>query len=213
VEGYGLTVASPVTHANPLFGKRRIGTVSLPLPNVECRICNLDDPSRVLGYGAVGEVCVRGPNLMSGYWGQSEESVKALREGWLYTGDIGRIDDDGYLTIIDRKKEMIIVNGLKVFPREVEEVLYAHPSVLYAGVVGIPDPTHSEVVKAFVQLKPRNSATSDELRGHCKRALAKFKVPVAVEIRDTLPVSNIGKVLRKDLAAEEAARPSGGQGR
>jgi long-chain acyl-CoA synthetase len=213
VEGYGLTEASPVTHANPLFGKDRIGTVGLPLPDVECRICDLDDPSRVLGYGGVGEVCVRGPNLMSGYWERPEESAKALREGWLHTGDIGRMDNDGYLTIIDRKKEMIIVNGLKVFPRDVEEILYAHPSVLYAAVIGIPDPTHGEVVKAFVQLKPGKSATPDELRDHCTRALAKFKVPVAVEIRETLPVSNLGKVLRKDLAAEEAARASGDLGR
>ena len=213
VEGYGLTEASPVTHANPLFGEHRIGTVGLPLPDVECRICDLEDPSRVLGYGVVGEVCIRGPNLMSSYWGQREESANALRDGWLYTGDIGLMDNDGYLTIIDRKKEMIIVNGLKVFPHEVEEILYAHPSVLYAAVIGIPDPTHGEVVKAFVQLKYGKSATPDELRDHCTSALAKFKVPVAVEIRETLPMSNLGKVLRKDLAAEEAARASGGQGR
>lgn len=207
VEGYGLTEASPVTHANPLFGERRIGTVGLPLPDVECRICDLDEPSRVLGYGAVGEVCVRGSNLMSGYWGWPEESAKALRGGWLYTGDIGRMDNDDYLTFIDRKQEMIIVNGLKVFPREVEDILYAHPSVLYAMAIGIPDLTHGKVVKAFVQLMPGKSATPDELRDHCTRALANFKVPVAVEIREILPVSNLGKVLRKVLAAEGAIGP------
>jgi long-chain acyl-CoA synthetase len=201
VEGYGLTEASPVTHANPLFGQRRLGTVGLPLPDVECRICDLDDPSRVLPVGAVGEVCVRGPNLMSGYWGRPDESEQVIRDGWLVTGDIGRMDTDGYLTILDRKKEMIIVNGLKVFPREVEEVLYAHPRVLYAAAIGVPDLRHGEVVKAFVQLKDGENATPDELRDHCARSLAKFKVPVAVEIRETLPVSNLGKVLRRELAA------------
>jgi long-chain acyl-CoA synthetase len=170
------------------------------LPDVECRICNLDDPSRVLPVGAVGEVCVRGPNLMSGYWGRPDESANALRDGWLVTGDIGRMDADGYLTIVDRKKEMIIVNGLKVFPREVEEVLYSHPAVLYAAALGIPDPTHGEVVRAFVQLKSGERATPAELRDHCSRSLAKFKVPVAVEIRDALPISNLGKVLRRELA-------------
>jgi long-chain acyl-CoA synthetase len=200
VEGYGLTESSPVTHANPLFGKRRVGTVGLPLPDVECRICDLEDPSRVLGFDALGEVCVRGPNLMRAYWRRPDETARVLRDGWLLTGDIGRMDSDGYLKVVDRKKEMIIVNGLKVFPREVEEVLYAHPGVLYAAAVGIPDPTHGEVVKAFVQLKPGVGATPDELREHCARALAKFKVPVAVEIRQSLPVSNLGKVLRKALA-------------
>jgi long-chain acyl-CoA synthetase len=205
VEGYGLTEASPVTHANPPFGQRRLGTVGLPLPDLECRICDLDDPSRVLPIGAVGEVCVRGPNLMSGYWGRPDESEHVIRDGWLVTGDIGSMDADGYLTILDRKKEMIIVNGLKVFPREVEEVLYAHPRVLYAAAIGVPDVRHGEVVKAFVQLKDGENATPDELRDHCARSLAKFKVPVAVEIRETLPVSNLGKVLRRELASASGA--------
>lgn len=208
VEGYGLTEASPVTHANPLFGKRRLGTVGLPLPDVECRICDLDDPSRVLGFGAVGEVCVRGPILMNAYWNRPDETANVLRNGWLFTGDIGSMDSDGYLTIVDRKKDVIIVNGLKVFPREVEEVLYAHPGVLYAAAVGIPDLTHGEVVKAFVQLRPGASVTPEELRQHCARGLAKFKVPVAVEVRDSLPVSNLGKVLRKELAVTKEKQQS-----
>ena len=139
---------------------------------------------------------------MSGYWGRPDETENVIRDGWLLTGDIGRMDSDGYLTILDRKKDMIIVNGLKVFPRDVEEVLYAHPRVLYAAAIGVPDLRHGEVVKAFVQLKDGEAATSDELRDHCARLLAKFKVPIAVEIRETLPLSNLGKVLRRELAAD-----------
>ena len=204
LEGYGLTEAAPVTHSNPREGPRKPGAVGLPLPDVECRIVDIETGTREVAPGEPGELCVRGPNLMDGYWQRPDETDAALRGGWLYTGDIVRMDEDGYFTVVDRKKEMIVVSGFKVYPREVDEILYAHPAVLEAAAVGVPHPSKGEVVKAFVVLRPGASATAQQIVEHCRAQLAPFKVPVDVAFREELPRSLIGKVLRRQLVAQEA---------
>jgi long-chain acyl-CoA synthetase len=206
VEGYGLTEAAPITHVNPIHGKRKVGSVGIPLPDIDSKIVDLDTGTRDLGVGEIGEVIVRGPNLMDGYYKRPEETALVLRDGWLYTGDIGKMDEDGYFSIVDRKKEMIIVSGYKVYPRDVEEVLYRHPAVLEAAVIGVPHPERGECVKAFVATKTGTSATESDIIEHCAKSLARFKVPVAVEFRPELPKTLIGKVLRRQLAEEEKAR-------
>ncbi len=209
VEGYGLSEAAPVTHCNPLTGQRKLGSVGLPFPDVDAKIVDLETGTRDLPAGEVGEVVLRGPNLMDGYWNQPDETALVLRDGWLYTGDIGRMDEDGYFFIVDRKKEMIIVAGYNVYPREVEEVLYTHPAVMEAAAVGVPDRERGEVVKAFVALKPGMSAAAEQIIEHCRGALARYKVPVEVEFRAELPKSLIGKVLRRKLVEEERAKGRG----
>ncbi|HXM75147.1 MAG TPA: long-chain fatty acid--CoA ligase, partial [Thermoanaerobaculia bacterium] len=195
LEGYGLTEAAPVTHSNPREGVRKPGSVGLPMPDVDCRIVDIETGTREVDPGEAGELCLRGPNLMDGYWQKPEETAAVLRDGWLYTGDIVRIDEDGYLFVVDRKKEMIIVSGFKVYPREVDEVLYAHPAVLEAAAVGVPHPSKGEVVKAFVVLRPGSKATAQELMHHCRANLAPYKVPVEIVFRAELPKTLIGKVL------------------
>jgi long-chain acyl-CoA synthetase len=203
LEGYGLTEAAPVTHSNPREGVRKPGSVGIPLPDVECRIVDIETGTREVGAGEAGELCLRGPNLMDGYWERPEETAAVLRDGWLFTGDIVRMDEDGYFSVVDRKKEMIIVSGFKVYPREVDEVLYAYPAVLEAAAVGVPHPSKGEVVKAFVVLRPGAKATAQELMDHCRANLAPYKVPVEIVFRSELPKTLIGKVLRRQLAAEE----------
>ena len=205
IEGYGLTEAAPVTHGNPRRGKRKVGSIGLPYPDIDARIVDLETGTHDLPPGEVGELVVRGPNLMDGYYGKPEETALVLRDGWLYTGDIAKMDEEGYFSIVDRKKELIIVSGYNVYPREVDEVLFAHPAVLEAAAIGIPHAEKGEVVKAFVVLRPGAPATADEIIAHCRRSLAPFKVPVAVEFRAELPKSLIGKVLRRQLAEEERA--------
>ena len=207
LEGYGLTEAAPVTHSNPREGRRKPGSVGLPMPDVECKIVDVETGTRPVGVGEVGELCVRGPNLMDGYWRRPEETAAVLRDGWLHTGDIVHMDEDGYFTVVDRVKEMIIVSGFKVYPREVDEVLYAHPSVLEAAAVGVPHPSKGEVVKAFVVLRPGATATAQELMDHCRANLAPYKVPVDIVFRAELPKTLIGKVLRRQLAAEDPSVP------
>ena len=207
LEGYGLTEAAPVTHSNPREGARKPGSVGIPMPDVECRIVDLETGTRELAPGESGELCVRGPNLMDGYWMRPEETAAVMRDGWLYTGDIVRMDEDGYFYVVDRKKEMIIVSGFKVYPREVDEVLYAHPAVREAAAVGVPHPSKGEVVKAFVVLRPGAVATAQQLMDHCRANLAPYKVPVDIVFRAELPKTLIGKVLRRQLAAEEPAIP------
>jgi long-chain acyl-CoA synthetase len=203
MEGYGLTEAAPVTHSNPREGTRKPGSVGIPVPDVECKIVDLETGTRELEQGESGELCIRGPNLMDGYWRRPDETALVLRDGWLHTGDIVRVDEDGYFFVVDRVKEMIIVSGFKVYPREVDEVLYAHPAVLEAAAVGVPHPSKGEVVKAFVVLRPGMKATAQELMDHCRANLAPFKVPVEITFRSELPKTLIGKVLRRQLAAEE----------
>ncbi|PZN07901.1 MAG: long-chain fatty acid--CoA ligase [Bacillota bacterium] len=203
VEGYGLTEASPVTHCNPPDENKRNGTIGLPLPDTDARIVDIETGTKVLGPGEVGELCIRGPQVMKGYWNRPEETARALRDGWLYTGDLATMDEDGYFRIVDRKKEMIISGGYNVYPREVEEVLYEHPKVLEAAVIGVPDPYRGEIVKAFVVLRPGETATEDEIIAFCREHLARYKVPKVVEFRSELPKTLIGKVLRRALVEEE----------
>ena len=205
VEGYGLTEASPVTHCNPVFdtAKNRVGTIGLPFPDTESRLVDLETGERDVAPGEAGELVIRGPQLMDGYYNKPEETAQTLRNGWLYTGDIATIDADGYVAIVDRKKEMIIVSGYNVYPREVEEALAKHPAVLEGAAIGVPHPIKGEEVKAFVVLKPGQTATADDLIAFCREQLAPFKVPKAIEFRDSLPKTLIGKVLRRQLAEED----------
>ena len=208
VEGYGLTEAAPVTHCNPLFGegKQKVGSIGVPFPDVEAKIVDLETGERDLPAGEVGELVLRGPQLMDGYYRSLEDTASVLRHGWLHTGDIARVDEDGYFFIVDRKKEMIIVSGFNVYPREVEEVLATHPAVLESAAIGVPHPIKGEEVKAFVALRPGATATPEELIAHCRTGLAPFKVPKEIELRESLPKTIIGKVLRRELADQERAK-------
>jgi long-chain acyl-CoA synthetase len=205
VEGYGLSEAPTASHANPLYGRSAEGSIGLPLPDVEAKIVDLKTGTKDLPVGEVGELVLRSPNVMKEYWNMPQETAIALREGWLYTGDIAKMDEDGYFYIVDRKKDMIIASGFNIYPREVEEVLYEHPQVAEAAVAGIPDPKRGETVKAWIVLKPGQTATVDEIRDFCRDKLAKYKIPNHVEFRDELPTTMVGKVLRRMLAEEEAA--------
>jgi len=205
VEGYGLTEAAPVTHCNPLYGdgKQKIGTIGIPYPDTESKIVDSETGTRELPPGEPGELILRGPQLMDGYWKKPDETAKTLRDGWLYTGDIATVDTDGYYTIVDRKKEMIIVSGFNVYPREVEEALATHPAVMDSAAIGKPHAIKGEEVKAFVVLKPGRAATAEELIAHARTQLAPFKVPHEIEFRDSLPKTLIGKTLRRQLADED----------
>ncbi|MBI5775822.1 MAG: long-chain fatty acid--CoA ligase [Nitrospirae bacterium] len=209
VEGYGLTEASPVTHANPIeqtVGRRHPKSMGLPLPDTDARIVDVETGRRELPIGEIGELVLRGPQVMCGYWRRDEETRQVLRDGWLYTGDMARRDADGYFYIEDRKKDMIKSGGENVYPREVEEVLLRHPKVKDAAVAGIPQELRGELIKAYVVLKDGETATSADLLEHCRRNLAKFKVPKRVEFRSELPKTIVGKVLRRVLVDEELKR-------
>lgn len=202
VEGYGLSESSAVGSTNPIKeGAIKEGSIGIPFPSTDARIVSLDDPGRVLNLGEVGELELKGPQMMKGYWNNEAETKMVLRDGWLLTGDIARMDEDGYLYIVDRKKDMISVGGLKVYPREVEEVLYEHPSVKEAAAVGSPDPYMGETVKAFIVLKDPASADKAEaaIIAYCKEKLAGYKVPHKVEFVPDLPKTLVGKVLRRKL--------------
>jgi len=201
-EGYGLSEAPTATHCNPLAGENRIGSIGLPLPDVEARIISLDDEETVLSPGEIGELVIRGPQVFKGYYEMPTETANTLRGEWLYTGDIARMDDQGYFYIVDRKKELIKPGGFQVWPREVEETIMDHPKVLEVGVAGVPDPYRGETVKAWVVLKPGEELAEDDIRAWCKERLAKYKVPSEVEFRDELPKTNVGKILRRELVRE-----------
>ncbi len=203
VEGYGLSEASPVTHANPVYGQNKIGTIGLPWPDTEAKIVDLETGQKELPVGEIGELIVRGPQVMKGYWNMPEETANTLRNGWLYTGDIARMDEEGYFQIVDRKKDMIIAGGFNIYPRDVEEVLFEHPKIKEAVVAGIPDPYRGETVKAYCVLKEGETATEEEVVAFCKGKMAKYKVPTAVEFRPELPKTIVGKVLRRMLIEEE----------
>ena len=197
MEGYGLTEASPVVSAHRLSGGRKLGSVGQPIPGV--RVSIQDDEDRSLPVGEVGEICVMGPNVMVGYYKNPEETARAIRAGWLHTGDMGRLDGDGFLYIVERKKDLIIRGGFNIYPREVEEALYAFPKTAEAAVVGMADPLMGEDVLAFLVLKPGETATSEEVMAFCETRLARFKCPKQVRFLDSLPKSPIGKILRKEL--------------
>jgi long-chain acyl-CoA synthetase len=203
VEGYGLSEAPTATHCNPLMGENRAGSIGLPFPDVDCRIISLDDGMTVLGTGEIGELTINSPNVMHGYLNMPTETANTLRDDWLYTGDIARMDEDGYFYIVDRKKELIKPGGYQVWPREVEEVISANPEVLEVGVAGIPDAYRGETVKAWVVLKPGAQADSEAIKAWCKGKLAPFKIPTQVEFRDSLPKTTVGKILRRELVRQD----------
>ncbi len=206
VEGYGLSECSPVALANPIYGKRKAGTIGMPLPDTLARVVDPADPSQALPAGQAGELALRGPQVMVGYWSRPDETEQVLRDGWLLTGDMAVMDEEGYFSIVDRKKDLIIAGGYNVYPREVEEVLYGHPKIEEVCVVGVPDPYRGETVKAFVVLRDGERATVEEIREFAKGRLAAYKVPRSVEFRDELPKTLIGKVLRRALVEEERAK-------
>jgi long-chain acyl-CoA synthetase len=207
-EGYGLTESGPVLSFNPVAGETRPGSVGIVLPDTEIEIVDAETGEKTLPAGERGEIRARGPQLMRGYRNKPEETARALRDGWLYTGDIGEFDADGYLYIRDRKKDMAIVGGYNVYPREVDEVLYAHPAVREAAAVGVPDSYRGEVIKAWVVLKPDSRASAEELLGHCRANLARYKVPVAIEVVEELPKTPVGKIDKKALRAAPQSEQS-----
>ncbi len=209
VEGYGLTESSPVTHSNPIWGRRINGSIGLPWPDTDARIV---DPAtgEDLPQGQIGELAVQGPQVMRGYWNRPEETKNVLRDGWLFTGDMAYMDENGYFYIVDRKKDMIIAGGYNIYPREVEEVLFEHPAIQEAAVVGVPDPYRGETVKAFVVVKKDHQVTEEQLNAFCRQRLAAYKVPRIYEFRSELPKTMVGKVLRRQLQ-EESRQAAGHQ--
>ena len=203
-EGYGLSEASPVTCFNPLDRDRKPGSIGMSIPNVENKV--VDENGDEVPTGEVGELIVRGPNVMKGYYKLPEDSAVALRDGWLYTGDLAKKDEDDYFYIVDRKKDMIIVGGFNVYPREVEEVLFTHPNVLEAAVVGLPDPNLGEAVNAYIVLKEKGATSETELQEFCAERLVKYKVPTVIELLDELPKNSTGKILRRSLKESEGVK-------
>jgi long-chain acyl-CoA synthetase len=206
VEGYGLTESSPVTHCNPLdksFKTVKIGSIGLPWPNTEAKVMDMETGEKELTTGETGEVVVKGPQVMKGYWKMAEETDAVLRNGWLYTGDIGRMDEDGYFYITDRKKDLIKYKGYSVYPREVEDIIYEHPAVKLCAVIGKLDPVAGEIPKAFVVLKEGKTATAEEIKEFVNSKVASYKAVREVEFRTELPMTLVGKVLRRVLQEEE----------
>lgn len=213
VEGYGLSEASPVVTANPVFGDNRIGTIGVPMPDTDVKLFDVAGEGNEVPVGQPGELCAKGPQVMKGYWNKPDETAKTIRDGWLHTGDIAVMDEDGYFRIVDRLKEMIISGGYNIYPREIEEVLFQHPAVLEATAIGIPDAYRGESAKAFVVLKPDATATAEDLIAFCKQQLAPYKVPRSIEFRESLPKTMIGKILRRELIAEEKEKREGANGK
>jgi long-chain acyl-CoA synthetase len=206
VEGYGLTESSPVTHCNPLdktMKTVKVGSIGIPWPDTDAKIVDVETGEKELPPGEIGELIVKGPQVMKGYWKMPEETADVLRNGWLYTGDIGKMDEDGYFYITDRKKDLIKYKGYSVYPRELEDVLYEHPAVKLCGVIGKPDPVSGEIPKAFVVLKESMTATEEELMKFVNDKVAPYKAIRELEIRKELPLSAVGKVLRRVLREEE----------
>lgn len=202
VEGYGLTETSPVTHANFLWTKRVNGSIGVPWPDTDAKIVKIGTLEE-LEQGEVGEIAVKGPQVMSGYWNNEEETAEVLKEDWLLTGDLGYVDEDGYFYIVDRKSDMIIAGGYNIYPREIEEVLYEHEAIQEVTVAGVPDPYRGETVKAYVVLKDNYNVSDDDLNKYCRKHLAAFKVPRIYEFRDELPKTAVGKILRRKLVEED----------
>jgi long-chain acyl-CoA synthetase len=204
-EGYGLSETAPVATGQPFMLAPRPGTVGMPMPDTDCEIVDVETGTQVLPHGSVGEIRIRGPQVMKGYWNRPDETANVLRDGWLLTGDLGTMDERGYFSIVDRKKDMIIASGYNVYPRDVEEVLFEHPAVLECCVAGVPDQYRGETIKAYVVLRPGAAVTTEALDAFCRERLAAFKVPRLYEFRESLPKSAVGKVLRRLLVAEAAS--------
>ena len=202
-EGFGLTEASPVTHANPVFGKQKPGSIGVPVPGTLARIVDTEDSERVLAHNEIGELVIKGPQVMKGYWNRPEETARTIRDGWLYTGDIAYMDEEGYFYIVDRKKDLIIVGGYNVYPREIDEVLHTHPKIREAVTVGVNHRSRGETVKAYIVPEEGANLTVPEVVAFCRQKLASFKVPRLIEFREELPKTMVGKVLRRILREEE----------
>jgi long-chain acyl-CoA synthetase len=205
-EGYGLSESTSLGISNPILGLKKVGSIGIPFPDNDVRLVDIQEGKEDVPKGQPGEIIMKGPLIMKEYWNNPQETAGQLKDGWLYTGDIAIEDEDGYLFIVDRKKDMIIAGGFNIYPREIDEVLFQHPKVLEAVSIGIPDPYRGETVKAFIVMKPGEKATEEEIINFCKEKLAAYKVPKSVEFRDSLPKSAIGKVLRKILRTEEEAK-------
>jgi long-chain acyl-CoA synthetase len=220
VEGYGLTETSPITHGNPIEGTRKPGSIGLPVPDTDCRIVDLEDWTKDLEPGHEGELIITGPQIMQGYFNRPDETagmIKSTTDGtrWLLTGDIAKVDDEGYFYIVDRKKDMILVSGFNVYPTDIEQVLYRHPKIQKACVVGIPDEKTGEAVKAFVVLKEGQTATAQEIIDFLRNedtGLTGYKIPKAIEFRDSLPETLVGKVLRRVLLEQEKQKAAAKSG-
>lgn len=208
-EGYGLSETPTATHCNPNLGVNKIGSIGLPFPDVDAKIVDLDDEVTELAMGEIGELIIKAPQVFKGYHNMPTETRNSLREGWLYTGDIARMDEQGYFYIVDRKKEMIKVGGFQVWPREVEEVLQDHPDIQDVGVAGVPDPKRGEIVKAWIVLTEGQSLEREELKTWAKERMAKYKIPSEIEFRDELPKTHVGKLLRRELVREHKEGPGG----
>ncbi|MGG5254843.1 AMP-binding protein [Neobacillus sp. SM06] len=209
VEGYGLTESSPVTHANFLWDRPRVkGSIGVPWPDTDAAILSLET-GEPLPTGEIGEIAVKGPQVMKGYWNRPEETAQTLKEGWLLTGDLGYMDEQGYFYVVDRKKDMIIAGGFNIYPREIEEVFYEHPDILEVVAAGIPDPYRGETVKVYIVLKDGAKVTEDELNQYARKYLAAYKVPRVYEFRKDLPKTAVGKILRRALVEEEAKKNNG----
>jgi long-chain acyl-CoA synthetase len=206
-EGYGLSEAPTATHCNPLLGLNKTGSIGLPLPDVDAKIISLEDGKTEMKIGEIGELVINAPQVMQGYHNMPEETALTLRtlddgKVWLFTGDIAKMDEEGYFYIVDRKKELIKPGGEQVWPREVEEVIISHPKVLEVAVAGVPDPLQGEAVKAWVVVKPGETLTEKEVKTWCRQSLAKYKIPREVEFREELPKSTVGKTLRRELVRQ-----------
>jgi len=204
-EGYGMTETSSLATTTPTLSTRKPGSIGLPVTGTSCKIVDLKTGEHEVPVGEAGELCLRGPQVMKGYWNRPDETAAAMRDGWLYTGDIARMDEDGYFTIIQRKKDMIIVSGFNVYPTEIEDVLFAHPAVSEVVVVGVPCAYRGEAVKAFIVKKDELTTSVEEFVEYCSTRLARYKVPSQIEFVEKLPKSAIGKVLRTELKDAEAS--------
>ena len=209
LEVYGLTETAPIATVTPWGGKMKPGTVGVPVPNTDVKVVDVETGKEEMKQGVPGEVIIKGPQVMKGYYKKPEETAAVLKEGWLYTGDIGFFDEDGYLSIVDRKKDMIIASGYNIYPREIDEILFEHPKVLEACAIGIPDAYRGETVKAFIVVKPGETLTEEEITQWCKEKLAAYKVPKMIEFVDALPKSAIGKILRREVKEMDKKKKQG----
>jgi len=196
---YGATENTAFATTTPWGGKVKVGTVGLPLPNTDIKIVDVDTGTRELPVGEHGEICIKGPQVMTGYYNKPEETANSLRDGWFYTGDIGYFDEEGYLTISDRKKDVIVASGFNIFPKEIDEILFEHPKIHEACCIGIPDGYRGETVKAYIVAKPGETLTKQEVVAFCKERMTAYKVPTEVEFIAELPKSAIGKIMRREL--------------
>lgn len=205
-EGFGLTETSPLTHCNPVYGTRKKGSVGVPVSDTDAKLVDILDGVTEVPIGVEGELLIRGPQVMKGYWKRPEATDEMIKDGWLYTGDLATMDEDGYFRIVGRKKDMILCGGYNVYPDEVDRALMAHPDVLESATIGLPDKRRGETVKSFIVLKPGAKVTAEDLVAYCRERLAAYKIPRSVEFRDSLPKSTVLKILRRELRHEEMAK-------